>query len=118
MASDEYREIEAELEKYKNQISMIILQPTMIFGDLCDHNVRKFIKMVDKFPVMPVIGKGENLIQPVNARDLAQAYYSILTSEVSDGHYVLSGEKPITMNDFYAKIAEHLEKPYIAYTYR
>ncbi len=112
MASDEYKEIEAGLEKYKNQISMIILQPTMIFGDLCDHNVRKFIKMVDKFPVMPVVGKGENLIQPVNARDLAQAYYSVLTAEVSAGHYVLSGEIPIAMNDFYEKISEFLGKKY------
>jgi hypothetical protein len=71
----------------------------MINGDVCDHNMSKFIKMVDGFRLFPVIDHGKCLIQPVNARDLGKAYYSVLMipSEKVKPSYNLSGEKPIIM---------------------
>lgn len=62
-----------------------ILRPTMIYGDLCDSNMSKFIKMIDKFRIMPAINGGRSLIQPVNARDLGKAFYTVLmTPEKTD----------------------------------
>src|SRR5690606_28161073 len=70
-ASVGYKNIEKEisiLTKGPNcPTSITILRPSMIYGDLCDSNMSKFIKMVDKFRVMPVINGGNSLIQPVNA---------------------------------------------------
>lgn len=80
-ASEEYKNIEAKIENIVNRskkISITILRPTMIYGDICDLNISKFIKMVDKLRVFPVIDKGYSLIQPVNARDLGKAYYQVL----------------------------------------
>jgi len=113
-ASVEYQIIEKNLEEIakKARINIIILRPTMIYGDVCDHNMSKFIKMVDKLRIFPVINQGECLIQPVNARDLGKAYYSVLglPLEKSKTEYILSGEKPITMLDAFKLISDNLGK--------
>ncbi|OCA88375.1 nucleoside-diphosphate sugar epimerase [Bacillus sp. FJAT-27225] len=85
----------------KDKIKLTILRPTMIYGDMCDHNMSKFIKMIDKMPIYPLINNGNGLIQPVNARDLGKAYYDVLMNPeaTSNNHYNLSGEKPITMKE-------------------
>ena len=113
-ASKEYVIIEAEIAELlsKNDISMTILRPTMIYGDVCDRNISKFIKMIDRFRVFPVINHGKSLIQPVNARDLGKAYYSVLMMpiEKAKSEYILSGEKLITMLDAFNLISKNLGK--------
>lgn len=114
IASEEYVIIEKEIKDIlsKNDISMTILRPTMIYGDVCDRNMSKFIKMVDRFRVFPVINHGKSLIQPVNARDLGKAYYDVLMMPVgkAKSEYILSGEKPITMIEAFKLISNNLGK--------
>ena len=71
----------------------------MIYGDMCDHNMSKFIRGIDRYPVFPVIDHGHNLIQPVNARDLGRAYYDVLVApdKTSDATYDLSGKEPMQL---------------------
>ena len=115
-ASKRYKEIEAEVKELvlsaPHNLDLTILRPSMIYGDLCDSNVSKFIKIVDMFPLIPVIEKGDNLIQPVNARDLGKAYYSVLVNpeETANGEYDLTGPEPITIKEMYTLIAEGLGK--------
>ncbi|APH06900.1 nucleoside-diphosphate sugar epimerase [Bacillus weihaiensis] len=84
----------------------------MIYGDLCDRNMSKFIKMIDKLRIMPVINGGNSFIQPVNARDLGKAFFTVLMSPIeSDGDaYDLSGERPIRMIDAFRLISKELNK--------
>lgn len=114
IASEEYIEIEKEIKEIlsESNINFTILRPTMIYGDICDRNMSKFIKMVDHIRLFPVINKGENLIQPVNARDLGKAYYDILMmpSDKAKFEYVLSGDKPIKMVDALKLISKNLNK--------
>lgn len=115
-ASEGYKKIEKEIKKlisdpnYTTKIT--ILRPSMIYGDLCDRNMSKFIKMVDKLRILPVINGGNSLIQPVNARDLGKAFFTVLMSPgVSDGEsYDLSGERPIKMIDAIKLISKELNK--------
>ena len=114
VASEEYKEIEARLRKMvaASIIKLTILRPTMIYGDLCDHNMSKFIRMVDWLRVFPVVNQGESLIQPVNARDLGKAYYNILIMPIerAKAEYILSGEKPIHLVDALNMISDCLHK--------
>ena len=113
MASGEYKQIEAEIENIleKNTIDVTILRPTMIFRDLCDHNIHKFIHMVDKFPIMPEIDAGNGRIRPVNARDLAKAYYTVcMTKDLPERYYDLSGERTLTLHELFVMIGECLGK--------
>ncbi|MGE7664900.1 NAD-dependent epimerase/dehydratase family protein [Ureibacillus composti] len=114
VASEEYKDIEDELQNVlaEAEIKVTILRPTMIYGDLCDHNMSRFIKMVDSYRFFPVINHGKGLIQPVNARDLGKAYYDVLMlpAEKAKPEYNLSGEKPITMLHAFKLISENLGK--------
>jgi uncharacterized protein YbjT (DUF2867 family) len=115
-ASDSYKKTEkeiAELTKGPQCPTIItIIRPTMIYGDLCDRNMSKFIKIVDRFRLMPVINGGNSLIQPVNARDLGKAFYSILMSpeKTSGKAYNLSGSKPIKMIEVFRLISKYMKK--------
>lgn len=114
VASEEYKIIDKNISEIvtKSNIKLIILQPTMIYGDICDHNMSKFIKMVDKLRLFPVINHGKCLIQPVNARDLGKAYYKVLMMPKCDKRqvYNLSGEKPIAMIEVFKLISSNLGK--------
>lgn len=114
-ASEEYRKIESQIkniiEKSNSSIGLIYLRPTMIYGYKNDRNMIKFIKMVDKLRLLPVINKGKSLLQPVNGRDLGKAYYQVLkNTEIVNGDYVLSGEKPISMHEMFNLISYYLNK--------
>ncbi len=113
MASAEYKEIEEKIEKTisKTDVDITILRPTMIFGDICDHNISKFIMMVDRYPIIPEIKHGEGKIQPVNARDLAKAYYQVIRiNHLPELYYDLSGEQSITLHELFDLIGENLGK--------
>ena len=114
-ASEIYKNIEMNIEKMLQKsnrpIGLIYLRPTMIYGNIHDRNIIIFIKMLDKYRWFPVIEHGKSLIQPVNGRDLGKAYYQILMkTDIINGDYVLSGEKPISILDLYRLISNFLGK--------
>jgi nucleoside-diphosphate-sugar epimerase len=83
----------------------------MIYGYINDQNIIKFIKMIDRFRIFPIIDHGVSLLQPVNGKDLGKAYYQILNKpEIMQGDYNLSGEKPITMLEMFNMISAELNK--------
>ncbi len=112
IASEEYKEIESKMQKYLDMgMNITILRPTMIFGDLQDHNISKFIKMVAKFPIIPEVGHGRGLIQPVNARDLGKAYYQVAMAEkLPQLSYILSGERELSIHELFGLIGDYMGK--------
>lgn len=113
-ANKEYLTIEKEIDlllKDKN-INLNILRPTMIYGSMNDNNMIVFIKLLDKFKIIPVINKGKYLLQPVYAKDLGYAYYDVLINEENtrNKNYILSGKEPIYLIDVFKTISEMLHK--------
>lgn len=113
-AGEEYRNIDDFVYmmcKGKN-IILTILRPTMIYGTLNDRNISTFIKMVDKFPVMPVVNNAQYELQPVHFKDLGTAYYNVLVNEsITGGHdYILSGGEEITLRDMLIEMGAYLSK--------
>lgn len=114
-ASEEYKNIELNVERIikesNSKVGLIYLRPTMIFGSLNDMNMIIFIRMVDKLRLFPVVAKGNNLLQPVNRRDLGKAYFQLLSkADIIKGDYILSGEKPLSMLEIFKLISEGLNK--------
>jgi uncharacterized protein YbjT (DUF2867 family) len=121
-ASQGYKDVEKKVSEMTSDpncsTKITIVRPTMIYGDLCDSNMSKFIKMIDKFRIMPVINGGRSLIQPVNARDLGKAFYTVLTSpeKTAGKAYDLSGEKPLQMIEVFRLISDNLNKKTIFFS--
>lgn len=112
-AGEEYRNIDAYVEQKcrENNIGLTILRPTMIYGNTSDNNVVKFIGMVDKLPLMPVVNGARYDLQPVHYMDLSEAYYRVLMNDSTANHnYTLSGGEPISLRNMLLEIGKCLGK--------
>jgi len=113
-AGEEYRQIDAYVEKIcrENNIVLTVLRPTMIYGNVRDRNMIKFIEMVDKLPVMPVVNGARYALQPVHYEDLGRAFFDVLVNEEETGgrDFILSGEQPILLRDVFIEIGKKLGK--------
>ena len=113
-AGKEYRHIDEYVETKcrENNILLTILRPTMIYGNTSDNNVVTFIKMVDKFPLMPVVKGARFELQPVHYKDLGKAYFDVLMNEkaTAGNNYDLSGGEVIQLRDMLTVIGENLGK--------
>lgn len=77
-----------------------VVRPTMIYGSELDHNMHKLLRFLDRSPVFPLFGSGENLWQPVYYEDLARGLYAALTKSGTEGQtYDLPGLRPLTYLD-------------------
>jgi uncharacterized protein YbjT (DUF2867 family) len=77
-----------------------VVRPTMIYGSELDHNMHKLLRFLDRSPVFPLFGSGENLWQPVYYEDLARGLYAALTKPGTEGQtYDLPGLRPLTYLD-------------------
>ena len=68
--SEEYKKLETII--LDCGLNYTIIRPTMIYGNHQDKNIHKLVKIVNKYPIVPVIGKGYGLMQPIYAKDLAE----------------------------------------------
>ncbi len=50
-----------------------MLHPTMIYGGAQENNLQRILRMVRRFPVLPIPGGGRHLVQPVHIDDVAAA---------------------------------------------
>lgn len=112
-AAQVYVEKEAELRKFikGKGVTLTILRPTMIYGNLEDKNVSQFIRMVDKLRIFPVVNGARYELQPVHARDLGKAYYSVLLQPdvTANKEYTLSGGEPIMLIDMLKVMGRYLK---------
>ena len=111
-AGEEYRQIDSQIYNIakENNIALTILRPTMIYGDISDKNVVVFIKMVDKFKIMPTVNGAHYELQPVHCKDLGKAYFDVLMNPniCNNKDYVLSGGSPIELRQMFEGIAKNL----------
>ena len=74
-----------------------IVRPTMIYGSELDKNMHRLLRFLDRSPVFPVFGSGENLWQPVYHEDCARGVYEALVRPAAVGEsYDLPGAEPLT----------------------
>lgn len=112
----ESKSIRLEAEKLikDSNLAYTIIRPTMIYGSSRDRNICKFISFINKSPIFPVFGKGNNKIQPVHVQDLANAVVEILGSENTIGKtYNISGGSVLTLNELIDGIAHFSGKSII-----
>jgi nucleoside-diphosphate-sugar epimerase len=88
-----------------------VVRPSMIYGSELDHNIHKLLRFLDRSPVFPLFGTGENLWQPVHYEDLARGLYATLNVPNTEGQtYDLPGAHPLTYLDLVRTAAGALGK--------
>lgn len=103
-ASSQYVQIEDEILKERDiypELDITIIRPTMIYGSQRDANMHRLVAYLDKHKFYPIFGEGQNLMQPVHARDLGNAYYDIILNaeKTKNKEYNLAGKEPLEYKD-------------------
>lgn len=92
--------LEAERLIKESSLDYTIIRPTMIYGTPKDRNMWRLVKYLKKLPILPILGNGTYLQQPVYVKDLAWAVVSAYETDKSiKKDYNISGLEALTYNE-------------------
>jgi len=96
----------------QNKIGWTILRPTLIYAEGQDRNITPLSKLIRRFGIMPIVGGGSGLRQPVHAEDLAIGAISAASSEAAvNKFYSLPGGETIAYREMIGRIFDGLRMP-------
>jgi nucleoside-diphosphate-sugar epimerase len=108
-ASSKSVRLAAEDRIRESGLEWTILRPTMIYGSARDRNIYRLIRYLAQYPVIPVIGDGRSLQQPVYVDDLAKAVVGLLQQSGTVGKaYNLPGAAPLSFVEIIDTISHQL----------
>ena len=91
--------------------TIVILQPTLIYGMGKDRNVSEIAKFIQRFGFFPLFGQGGGLRQPVHVDDVAAACFSALQSPSGKINiYILSGQEVLSYRAMVERIFAALDR--------
>ena len=92
-------------------IDYTILRPTMIYGSSKDRNICRLVRFLKRWPVIPIVGHGRHLQQPVYVADVAAAVAASLSTDVAiRKEYNISGAAPLTFNELIDTVCRKLHR--------
>jgi uncharacterized protein YbjT (DUF2867 family) len=106
------RLIEGEEAVTGSGAAWTILRPTLIYAEGRDGNVTRLARLIARFGILPLAGRGGGLRQPVHADDLAGAALAAAASPAAENRaYDLPGGETLSYRDMAARVFEALGKP-------
>jgi nucleoside-diphosphate-sugar epimerase len=92
-------------------LQFTILRPTMIYGGPRDRNMWRLIRFMRYSPVVPIIGDGNSLQQPIYVDDVARAILGCLSQDQTIGKcYNIAGKHSLPYNEVIDIIARKMNK--------
>ena len=83
-----------------------ILRPAVIYGP-GDDMISHLVKMIRFFPVFPVVGRGNSILQPVDVRDVAAAVVAALEKPIAIGKsYDVVGPERLALKEVVCRVAK------------
>ena len=96
-ASSKAVRVAAEERVRVSTLQQTIIRPTMIYGASRDRNMARLIRFLRRSPVIPIIGSGLHLQQPVYVGDVANAVIAAMRADQAIGRaYNIAGAAPLT----------------------
>ena len=93
----------------ESELRWTIVRPAMIYGSELDKNIHKLLRFLNRSPVFPIFGSGENLWQPVYHEDLARGVLAALENQGAVYQsYDLPGAEPLAYLDLVRTAAASL----------
>ena len=103
--------LEMEAVVRQSGLDWTIVRPAMIYGSERDKNVHRLLRFLDRSPVFPMFGSGENLWQPVFHKDCASGIYEALARPAAIGQtYDLPGAAPLDYRSLVKTAASALNR--------
>jgi nucleoside-diphosphate-sugar epimerase len=101
--------LEAEAAVQSSSLGWTIVRPTMIYGTARDRNISRLLRLVRRWPLVPVCGNA--LWQPVHVEDVADAVVGALDStRTALRAYNVPGALPLRFADLVRTAARAVER--------
>lgn len=100
----------------ESSLAYTILKPSTIYGPGSKGLFAKMLRLLDKTPVVPILGSGSRLIRPIHVSDLCDAILTCESCDLTLGKtYDLGGRDLVTYEDFIRAIlhARGKRKPFV-----
>lgn len=108
--ADGERRLAANCERL--DIGWTILRPTVIYAEGRDGNVSRLARLIQRFGVLPLMGRGEGRRQPVHAEDLATGAIAAAGSvSAVNKTYAVPGGEILSYREMAGRIFDALGKP-------
>jgi uncharacterized protein YbjT (DUF2867 family) len=108
-----YEQTKYSAERYlvESGLNWTIFRPSIIIGR-GSHLIRLLSDMISKLPVVPVIGDGQQKIQPINIDDVCAGFRRALGNELSRGKiFEFGGPEIITFDKMLDTVGQTLGRP-------
>jgi uncharacterized protein YbjT (DUF2867 family) len=93
-------------------IGWTILRPTLIYAEGRDGNVSRLARLIASFGVLPLMGSGVGLRQPVHAEDLATgAIQAAASAAAVNKTYALPGGETLSYREMAGRVFDALGRP-------
>jgi NADH dehydrogenase len=93
-----------------SSLEYVIIRPSVVFGPN-DKFINMFADMIRRFPIIPIVGDGRYLLQPVYVGDLARILIASAESESAQNKTIeIGGPDQISFRDLIAIIKKILNK--------
>ena len=100
------KKAEKEVAIHNNHL---ILRPTVIYGKKNKSDIGFLIALIKHIPIVPIIGKGKQLIQPISVEDVVKCIDSGLLHNIS-GIHLIAGQNSLEYREIIKVISMALEK--------
>lgn len=88
-----------------------IIRPTLAYEDGGAAEIVHFINYLKKYPIIPLIGKGDALKSPVYVEDIIDGFVNIYGNEKAYNNiYNFSGGEQLTLKEMAQRLLEHMGK--------
>jgi nucleoside-diphosphate-sugar epimerase len=108
-----YGRLKWEAEKLirASSVKWTILRPGLVVGPGGKGLFNRLLTVVDKFPIIPLVGNGEQLLQPIGVEEVVNALVKVAYDprKYSRKDYPLAG-KPVSLKNFLQESASILDK--------
>ena len=106
---DPYSESKKKAESIvKTLKNYVILRPTIIYGKGEEKYIGKLIRVIKRWPVVPVIGSGKNRLQPIYIDDMVKIIIGCIGKNIG-GIFLVAGKSAITYDYLVDSIAKILK---------
>lgn len=98
-----YEETKLRIEQYLATLNLdwVVLRPSLVYGE--DSPSSRLFRFLAGLPVIPLIGDGGQLLQPMHVDDLAAAVVRLLEPRAPSRMVLeLGGPRPVTYREFLA----------------
>jgi len=110
---DEYGKTKLEAEKIiKTFPNHVILRCTVVYGKEDQRNLGRAIDLIKKSKIIPIVGPGNKLMQPVYVGDIVRFIEKAIKTK-KKGIYDIRGPSKVTMNQFVNMVSKELNKKII-----